>query len=186
MSDKIVFRSTDPDVRAAYEAACAEHSEWSRKIHQLAKELLGPDAYPIVQEGWGRKSLSGFGPVPDDVPAGLRIWKPRNSLSHLVPHKSTKIGQEIAERVKELERAPDVRAALPGMPSCALDGLTIMSPGVDVIDDAIYVYWSNDPDAADTGWSKSAKKVDPELWQRVKLSEYYAAKEAAEESEGAA
>lgn len=181
VSDLVVFRSTDPAVRAAFLDARKRYDDWAVAIAELAREVH-PDAKPMVTHSWGMERFGGITKV-DPVPDGWRIDQQRAGYSPmLVPRRSTKEGKAWLKRIEELRSGPNVRASLLGMPGGGAAGLAYESPGIEIYDDCLYVIWGHDPADLDMGWNpqEAADEVDPKLWERVKLSQYYADKEARE------
>lgn len=173
---KTVFRTSDPAVLAAYNDAIAEHKKWGKEIEAFGREVH-PDAKPMVGWAWGERRFDGLS-VVDPVPHGWRVKSQKRGEDFMVPNKSLKAGKEWAKRMKELYSAPNVRGALPGMPTNVFSGSTLMHPGIDEKDGVLYAVWSNDPRNADTGFSK-VEKLDESLWEQMKLSEWYAMQEEA-------
>lgn len=101
----------------------------------------------------------------DVVPQGWR----RNGNGNIVPNKRLKAGKAAQAQLDELNRqAPrDLSARLKGMPDRAFAGNHLYEPGAFKHEGAIYVYWGGAPE-----------DVDLEVWDELKLSELYAAKEA--------
>lgn len=182
MAELTVFRTSNPVALASFESAVEEYKAWSDRIREFARSAH-PDAHPMVGTAWGQDRFDGISMV-DPIPDGWRVQKQKLGSTYLVPKRSVKAGKEAATRMDELHRAPDVRASLPGMPNVVWMGMGTTSPGVhpDLEQGALYVTWSGDPtgDKANAGFSKTAETVDLNLWERVKLSDYYALKEAKE------
>lgn len=182
MRDLFVFRSDKQEVLDALHAAKDAYLEWSDRIEAFAAEVH-PDSKPMVRrQNRGGGDRFDAVSVREPVPEGWRVKTQREGADLMVPRLSTKAGKAWNERLNEIREAPDIRSSLPGMPSGGLDGLAYVAPGIEEHDGAVWVIWSCDPDAMDSGWSRTSKKVDGFIWERVKLSEYYAMKEALEVS----
>ncbi|MEV7908382.1 hypothetical protein, partial [Streptomyces anulatus] len=90
---------------------------------------------------------------------------------------------EIGRRLDQLV-LPDPRHTLPGgMPPMVTnpDAGRMYQPGVRLLDGALYVVWGCDPEVGDRSVT-----IDPEVWERVRLSVYHLAREAAEDAQKAA
>lgn len=178
----MIFKTTDPVALLAYEEAITEYQLWTDRILAFAKEVH-PDAKPMTSTTWGEHRLGGVSKV-DPIPDGWRVDKNKSGYEeYLVPRRSVKEGKAWAKRLDELRQAPNVRSALPGMPTNVFSGLALLNPGIEERDGTLYVIWSEDPrrDKADTGFSK-VDAVDESIWEHMKLSEWYAMKEAEKES----
>jgi hypothetical protein len=173
MPDKVVYRSTHPDVIAHWEstASAETRNAWRQKVEAAVADLGFPGRRFATQDG--RKVIGVEYPNDEDMPAGWR--RNRNLTSSITPDRRTANGRRIRERLDALT-APCPRENLPGkMPDTAFSrGFGLMKPGVARHGDAVYVTWSEEIDKGD------AAHIDPTVWQRIKLSEYYAALEAEE------
>jgi hypothetical protein len=181
--DKVVFRTTHPEVLTAFKQAVDAYDKWGKRIRAFAKEVH-PDAKPMVSEAWGDRQLGGISMV-EPIPDGWRIDNNKAGYPrYLVPRRSVKAGKEWAKRLDELRNAPSIRSALPGMPSNVVSGISLLNPGLEERNGVLYATWAEDPrrSKADTGFSKT-DTVEESIWEQVKLSEYYAIKESEEVSE---
>ncbi|MFD9950545.1 hypothetical protein ACFWYW_57545 [Nonomuraea sp. NPDC059023] len=165
MSDKVVYRSTHPDVLAAWGFAARAREEWADQMkafldeHGLGKRTVW--TYNVTGEVFGIEDNG------DDIPDG---WRVDSRTGHLMPKLATKRGKAISARLKELPQ-PDPRASMPGMPAECFVSLARLVCGLAELGGALYATWSREI---------SESEVDASLWERVKLSEYYAAVEAHE------
>jgi hypothetical protein len=173
VSDKTVFRSTHPDTLAAWDDVHKRAEEVDRARRTLLDEL-GFEGRPgfIGDIGiYGVQHLDEHGPVPD----GWR--RDANTYEAIVPDRRRKIGKEVGEKFEALNM-PDLRKALPGRMPVTVLNLEISKrhwPAIKRFDDAVYVVWGCDPEKLERG-----DRIDSKVWERIKLSEYYAVVEAAE------
>jgi hypothetical protein len=165
VSDKTVYRSTHPEVLAPWE----ETEKAAEKIGKLRRAVLdelgfeGRAGLITDRDLLGVEHRAEHGPIPEG-------WR-KDSRTHdaIVPDRRRKLGKGIAQRFEQL-RMPDPRR-FQGMPGSCITGGTWLECGVREMGGALYVWWSQPiPES----------KVDLDLWERVKLSEYYAAVEAHE------
>jgi hypothetical protein len=173
VSDKTVYRSTHPDVLKVWDDAHKRAEEIDKARRALLDEL-GFEGRPGLIDDvgiYGVQHLDEHGPVPDG-------WlRDRRTEGAIVPDRRRKLGREVAGKFKGLTM-PDLRRLLPGgMPSTVLH-LEISKrfwPAIKRFDDAVYVVWGCDPEQLER-----ADRINSEVWERVKLSEYYAAVEVHE------
>lgn len=172
MADKTVYRSTHPDVMAAWRTAQEQAIEIGRQRRELLDSLgfVGIRALTTDTHILGVEHLAG------EIPAGWR--RDRQTSMAIVPNRRTKAGAEVGRQLDRLTM-PDPRLILiGGMPHMVWpdDEVRTYWPGRRLLDGAVWVTWGCDPEK-----SGRTVTIDPEVWQRMKLSEYYAAVEAAEE-----
>lgn len=175
MSDLTVYRSTHPDVLAAW-----------NKAEQRAAEIVNQRKAFLAEHGFTERTIAVRGqwmigvahPEDQPVPDG---WRHDRSLTGaIVPARRTTAGKKIGAQLDKLT-LPSPRKNLPGgMPEMAWGDHRMYRPGIALIGDAIYVKWGCDPETVD-----QMAKVDRDVWERVKLSEYYAVLEAEEAAGGA-
>jgi hypothetical protein len=166
-----VWVSRDPAIVALWDKWVEDHREYRRQGDKLLADLglqdrdliemrataLGGDDYLIgvsLHSGDGRQL---------GLPSG--DW--RMDHGGCLPKRRTATQRALYDRFHSVRR-PDLRADLPGMPRSAMRGLTVMAPGVEKIDNAMYVIWDDE-----------VVGIDENVWTRVKMSEYWAAKEEA-------
>jgi hypothetical protein len=186
--DLIVYRSRAPEVLEAHKAA-REATRTYAKQTQAVLDAAGVGGYKVwLSTGhWDYGAFRGI-----DIPEGQEVprgW--RKAKDFAVPDKRTKAGRETGAALRAVKHPGDPMAQVPGMPLDILTPGGFQSPGVRVLEDgaALYVTWRRDPNEAQGSFSGKYEPVDTTLWGRVKLSEYYAAVEAAEaqrETAGAA
>jgi hypothetical protein len=196
--DESAYRSDHPDVLAAWEKLHDDTRAWSRAVSELSEQCGFGTRY--IMSG---PHLVGF-PVPDDgaAPEGWRIRDGRG-MAYLVPDRRRKIGKQIAARMAEVGACPTT-ADLPGMP----DGVSVPKDdqsgpwthtthhpqGHVLLDGYLWCRWALGADLVERPKPEKGDGVltlfqrtffDPALWERVRMSEYHAAHEAAEAAEAA-
>lgn len=184
MGDVVVYRCIDPGVAASVNAYPWDRAEHFRQYEALSAEFFpGQDRKVYVTSGGiGGERFAGFQSLAipptydrhkrewvegtgDDLPKGWRTDK----HGAVVPHKGTREGKAYAARLAAIPPLDDVVLRLVGMPNWSMGGGRMWSPGIRFADGEMFVTWGSEPDG-----------VDPEKWERVKLSVYYAAIEAEE------
>lgn len=171
-TDKVVYRSTHPDVLAHYDntASAEAQNAWREKVEELIAQLGFPGRQFATAGGFEGRYVTGVAhPRDEEIPEG---WRRDSKLPEAItPDRRRAAGKRIAKRLQALPQ-PNPRKAMPGgMPDMAFGAAALMRPGVARYGDAVYVTWSGELDKTD------AAHIDPAVWERVKLSEYYAAKE---------
>ncbi|MFI7449578.1 hypothetical protein ACIBQX_18925 [Nonomuraea sp. NPDC049714] len=163
--DLTVYRTTNADVLKRWHETAKAREAWGEQMKAfLAEHGFGKrQVWTINITGY----IAGIEHDDGDVPEGWRI----DRYGRLVPRRSTKAGKAIAAKLDAL-RQPDPRASLPGMPGECLVSLALLTCGLRVIDDALFATWSQ---------PIPEERVDLDIWERIKLSEYYAAIEADDE-----
>ncbi|REF00240.1 hypothetical protein [Thermomonospora umbrina] len=170
---EVVYRSTHPDVLAHWDRAGSADAQtaWRARVDQVIADLGFPGRRFATSDGLRGVKVTGVEhPKDEPVPAG---WRRDGSLpGAITPDRRRRLGKEVAERLDGLA-APNPRRDLPGgMPDVAFSSLRLMRPGVARLGDAVVVTWSAEIDSGD------AEHIDPAVWERIRLSEYYAAVEA--------
>jgi hypothetical protein len=201
MSDLTAYRSTHPDVLAVIEKWRADMDKWHADSAALLTELGFTDRSFMVHTSMGHRWISGIEYHADDpVPTGWRVWKDRNGQSILTPHKGRKAGKDAQAKLQTCKVPNLPQANLPGMPGDRICNGAWRSPGLREMAGAVYVTWTADalPEIPASGPAREAhlgdderqrkivlaNDVDLAIWERLKLSEYYAAVEAAEAASG--
>jgi hypothetical protein len=175
--DKIVYRSTHPDVLAHWEKTGSADAQraWRKRVQEAIAELGFPGRRFATTNGFDDIDVTAIEhPDSEDIPVG---WKRTKKLAGAIePDKRRAAGKRAAERLAKLT-APNPRRKLPGgMPSMSFIGHSLAKPGLARHGDAVYVTWSRELEDSE------ASNIDPAIWQRVKLSEYYAVLEQQEEA----
>ena len=187
MTMKVVYRSRDPRVLAVIESFEAETKAWAEKAAALLAELGFGDRKWMVQRPPDGMRITGITVRDGDrenPPPGWRIID--HAGPALRPNRRLKAGKEAQTRIDQCQPPKHPRARLPGMPGCYFSATAIHFPNLgDLGDGAVYVDWSTRVPELTADLDPKEKKrrggVDLAIWERVKLSEYYAAVEAAAE-----
>lgn len=167
MSDKTVYRSSHPDVLSAWETTERKHQSIGILRRTLLDELGFEGRPGLITDTHllGVEHRPEHGPIPEG-------WRQDSRTPEaIVPDRRRSLGKKIAVRFEAL-RMPDPRS-FPGMPGTCVTGGRFLECSVREMDGALYVGWSH---------PIPEKHLDLDRWERVKLSEYYAAKEAADEA----
>jgi hypothetical protein len=171
-TDKIVYRSTHPDVLAHWQntASAEAQSVWREKVNKTLADLGFPGRRFATSDGFDDCHVVGVEhPEGEDIPAG---WRRHKDLPvAITPDKRRAAGKRAVERLAAIPR-PNPRKKLPGgMPHVGFGISRFLKAGIARYGDAVYVTWSGELEKGD------ASNIDPAVWERVKLSEYYAARE---------
>lgn len=179
-----VYRSNHPEVMSAWSKLQDEMKAYREREKALIKKLKPKDGTrrrrrPMHQ----RRAFStvpvfvSFEVLPGDTtnpPEGWKVRKVkgRHSLYQdvLDPDKKTKLGKEIAFQITELDRScpPDPRtmgSTIPGVRQSFMGPL----PGLAQYGEYLYMHFDDEPSG----------KID-KRWERCKMSEYWAMREADE------
>jgi hypothetical protein len=185
------YRSSAADVITAWDAYGEDRKRFGADIEALTAEMWpeaveGHKPEPIVTR-WsfdpGKRKLIGWSwPWGVHAPEGWRVDKKAVGWSQMVtPKRSTKEGKVLAKRLDSVR--PVARLDLPGMPLSLLLLPESHSAAVERHGDALYVGWGVDIEAHDHRSTPGGKALDLELWQRIKVSEFFAARESDPEYE---
>lgn len=176
-----VYRSAHPDVLKHWQdtASAEAHNAWREHVETTLANLGFPGRRFAIQ---GENRVIGVEypldqpdqPVPDG-------WRRDQKLrTAIVPARRTALGKKIGDRLDKLGR-PNPRHTLPGgMPEMAFSGLALMHPGVERHGDIVYVSWSGELKGGD------ADRIDPAVWEQIRLSEYHTVLEAEQDAAGQA
>lgn len=179
MSVVAVYRATDPAIMASVEAWKAQWAEWKRSVMKFATTHSESSAPVVNTYADGARHLVGLSYEPDlSIPDGWRVTD-RGGMTYSVPNRRSKAGKALGAEMDSLA----LRAFHPdGMPSAVFVENHWFSPGVEELSGTIYLTWAlvlEECSDDEQGFSKQS--YDPSRWERVKLSEYHAMKEAKEE-----
>lgn len=167
MSGGAFYRSTHPDVVAAWDDTQRRYREWHAATGAFIARYPG-------RHGRQRRSGSSLWFVGLDGETKPDVgW--RFSGGTWVADKRTKAGKALAGEIAALEVTSLGR--LPGIPLVIIsveDGMW-HDPGIRCIDGVVWVSYGCSAEEVERG-----KGVDSVLWDRVKASEYYAAIESAD------
>lgn len=174
-----VYRTTDPELLAAWDAAVERKRQWNEDVADFCEKHSG-DRRSWQGNFLGIEYFDGpLVPADDVVPVGWRRDRKRRGMMR--PNRRTPEGKEIAKAMAGLSRAPSFDAALQGMPSTVngehdpQEGSQRMhSCGASRRDTYLEVTW---------GVNVPAEQVDAR-WTRVSLSQWHLEKEQAEAQGG--
>lgn len=188
MSDyEACYRSSHPVVLAAWDAYGADFRRFADEVAALTAELWpdevgGQKVDPIESRSIfspGQRRLVGWSwPYGVAAPEGWRTVSGPDFVRTIMPKKSTKLGKAVAARMAAV--APIKSMDLPGMPLVLLLLPSTYSAGVERHGDTIYVAWGVDPEQHEPRATPGGKAIDLDIWERIKVSEYFAAREADE------
>jgi hypothetical protein len=168
---EVVYRSTHPDVLAHMERHRLAFQAWRDGVRAALVTLgFNPDDHIWMTDTEFTGIVRALG---DPVPDGWRRDRTADEYV-IVPARRTKLGKQHGQVLDRLTQ-PDPRRSMPGgMPKHAMakGEMTGLTGGFRKIDDAAYVTWSRELRDGD------AARIDPTIWERLKLSEYHAACEA--------
>lgn len=175
ISDPVVYRTRDPEVLAAYRAAWDAIRAYVDAVKAVLDEY-GAGEYQVWTDanGFHPGQICGIDiPEDRDPPEGWRMQG-----DYAVPDKRTGKGRALCKALESVTHPGDPLSALDGMPSLVFTGTGLARPGAVPLEDGtgLYVTWTTGPEQCRDG------EVDRAIWERVKLSEYHAAKEAAAEA----
>ena len=178
--DPIVYRSADPSVVKAWNEACAEIYAYVTATQAVLDEA-GLGRYKVYRHtsGWSPGRFAGLAIQEGwSPPAG---WRMSGSGTYAVPDKRLKAGKQVTAALDAVKHPGGPLLKLIGMPPDTASGRGFTSPQVRMMEDgaALYVIWRTDPDRRESFFRAGQVAVDRGLWQRVKLSGYYAEVERA-------
>jgi hypothetical protein len=171
MGEPTVYRSTHDAALAAWDAAHARAEEIGKARRALLDELgfAGRPALIDERDIIGVQHLPEHGPIPSG-------WRhDRDTSNAIVPDKRNREGKTVAEKLGKLRMPGRGALLVGGLPEMALDLDTSRAhwPSIARMDGAIYVRYGCDPEKKERG-----NRIDFQIWERIKLSEYYLAVEA--------
>ena len=185
MSDFIAcYRSSAPDVIAAWESYGEDRKRFAADLDALTAELWPEKVQnhqpePIVTISSfdpGKRRLVGWSwPWGAKPPEGWKVEKGPEYYQTVSPKRTSKEGKAIAKRMDAVR--PVASLDLPGMPLSLLLLPASYSPAVEHHGGAFYVGWGTDVEAVDPRSTPGGKPLDLEKWERIKVSEFFAARE---------
>jgi hypothetical protein len=179
------YRSAAADVIAAWDAYCADRERFSADVEALTAEMW-PEAVDghkpeplIATSSWdpGKRTLIGWSwPWGVQAPEGWRVDKKGVEWTQMItPKRSTKEGKALAKRLDAV--TPVAVVDMPGMPLFVLALPATYSPAVERHGDTLYVGWGFDVEGHDHRSTPGGKPLDLDKWERIKVSEFFAARE---------
>jgi len=176
VADLTVYRSTHPDVLATRDKYKNAVIQWRQDAARLITELGFPGRQWIVGTAFGGRWLVGVTPR-NSTELPPRGWRRKrfDGRAVFVPDRRTRGGKDAARRLAGCKPPAEPHHDLPGMPAEIEDyeHNRTHSPGVAEMDGAIWVTWSTTP---------PANQVRTDMWERVRLATYYAARERLEDT----
>jgi hypothetical protein len=169
MSDKTAYRTADYAVLSAWKKYAEDREALRLKRHELALRfgrnimVRGSSfGHGTTVVGFERTEDDRDGDTPHD--GVLRVKKHDSTVG---PNIRRKAGKDLAE---EMARLSSPELSLPGMPAWHMGdtdrGMAILRPALWHSDGTVYALWGSDSVPVDDNW------------ERISLSEYYAAKES--------
>lgn len=171
-----VFKARNTQLIDDYEAAAnARFEKYKAKAIALKNEL-GVEQL-AVNSGWGDIRVTGY--VEEDRHADPKPgWRRDAKTGFMKPALRTPEGKAIGQRLKGIWYSAGEKPGLPGV----VMGEGFMGPFVLQKLGGIWYAYITVPLRS---YADDLREVDRELWEPAKLSEYFAAVEAAEESKDA-
>ncbi|AXH89440.1 hypothetical protein [Micromonospora aurantiaca] len=184
MTNEHAYSTNDPTIVNAYRQALADRAEMGKKIAADVKALgAGPRVF-VRDSGFSgiSRSITAIEQQGDHIPDGWRVVR-----GNLEPRRG-KPGEAARQWLAE-HQPVDVRAVMEkhGLPrSCWLPraqefGWSISRPALFEHDGEVWACYAVEPGTSDSGFD-----TEKCTWTPRKLSEFHAAREAAEEAEKSA
>ena len=169
-AQQVAYRSGADVVLAVYRIKSEEfRAHHERLFAQLRDWGLG-DSKGFVSSGSiisRHDSITGVIPINDeDPPPGWR----RDKDGAWVPRLTTKLGKQLKVELEAVQPPIHLLEVLPGMERFTMRGNKIFTPAMFVLDEVMYLYWAAAPDY-----------VDFTIWEEIKISDWYLAKETNDE-----
>lgn len=173
MTAQTAYRCTDPSVAEAFQAWKHEYDTHRRRVIDEAA-AIGKNTGALMTKTVFGNRIVGLAPDdPNDPPAG---WKYMRNKNKLYPDRRTKAGKQAAAWLDSAQPKAHIEFLHQhGMPSDHMNGGQCYTPGAQLVDGELLVNW---------GCDLPAERVTGP-WERIPLSRYYAAIEAAEKAEAA-
>jgi hypothetical protein len=169
---EVAFRSARDEVVKAVLDYQADYEAHRQKLFAQMTAWGFADDHPVmVRPGTlgGASAVTGVKALDEDPPWGWRA--PAAHPEAWVPRMNTRLGKEIAQQLEAVQPPrKSLLERLPGMPSWSMNGNRYFSPSVFLHWDTVYVRWLRNPEPED--------KVDRDLWEQIRLSDWHLAKEA--------
>lgn len=167
MSTEVAYRSSHPDVLGAIQVWRDVRAAFDRNVKAFEKSYDTGDGVKAI--GWTWPSVKITRLDGETMPEGWR----RVNRTQFVPDKRTRSGKQAQADLDTLNStAPrPLLAYAPGMPCECFAGAQLITPAMFERDGALYVGWASEPE-----------NVDDDIWERIKLSEYYTAAEGEDRS----
>lgn len=171
----VAFKATDPAVLEIWNIWSVEMTAQRERLSAFRKEIDPDGLLDLRVRNQSTIAWTPFTCKPDTkdftAPAGWS-WRHSKDYDYMAPKRNTKIGAEWQKRIDEVNAQAPKSLSFPGMPATVWahreQGTYILSFGSFEYEGAVYVYWTALPEG-----------VDRTIWTELKLSAFYAVKEAA-------
>lgn len=171
----ILFKAKVPAALNEWEAANTPlFDKWRADVVQLKEDLGGRDTLRR-NIGWAEGWVASGYIEPDRKAAPLPGFRRDSGSGHMLPALRTKVGKEWAARLSAITYRP---APTPGVPEIVMGGGYMGAFRIEHLGDDWFAWLGFNPYAGGDN-PREMEKVDADLWEEAKFSEYYAAKEAA-------
>lgn len=170
-NDEHVYSTSDPAVVAAFKSTAEAFRDGGRRAREDAEKLGKNKGALMISGPLGKPRAVGLEPDdPADPPQG---WQYIKSRGRLEPCRG-KAG-EAARNWLDAHQPPDLRGVMGehGLPAYYRRGHIIGAPALFEHDGTVWALFGGEPQGSCS-------------WERRKLSEFYAAREAADEAEKSA
>lgn len=166
---KTVYKSTHQTVLDYWDHIHDEQTAYPKRVREYAERHgMGPSVYYFGSRVHSFEWTESL----DDIPNGWRhnTQESTSTVTLVTPNLRTKIGKQIRQELDSLGKIPST-SGCPGLPHTVFykneAGVSFFEgPRLKKIGDVIY-----------TRFRAAAVEVDEEIWQQIKLSEYYLAVE---------
>lgn len=166
---RTVYKSTHQAVLDYWDHIHDEQTAYPKRVREYAEQHgMGPHIYYL---GSRVRAFEWTGSL-DDIPNGWRhaTQESTSTVTLIRPNLRSKLGKKIDQELADLGKIPST-SGCPGLPHTVFyrtDGGTsyFESPRLKKIGDTIYARFR-----------AAAVEADTELWEQIKLSEYYLAVE---------
>jgi len=186
MSVTCAYRSRDPEVVKSWTDATDAIRAYVEATRAVL-EAAGLGGYQVYRDshGWRPGHFAGLA-IPDGEkpPAGWRM-----TARYAVPDKRTKAGRQAEAALAAVKHPGDPLLKLAGMMPDAENGNgAFVSPAVRLLEDGttVYVGWPACPEGRQSFLGPRGVTVDLDRWERIPLSTYWLAFEAADAAKAAA
>lgn len=171
MSEESAFRSSHPDVLAAWADSVSRRQAWTEAVGRFVKE--NPD-HKGLETSWATR-LAFVGLRGEEKPGPE--WRYVSERDFWVPDKRTKAGKALSQQCDEL--AIFGLWNLPGMPTeLMIDNHRLLSPGgFEAADGTIWLHWGCSAERVGTGSPLGGSDLNLEIWESAPLSAYHLALE---------
>lgn len=173
MSLDVAYRSDASEVLDVWDETTRRYKAYSEACSAFEAEF--PE-FALLQRGSGdRRYICGLRHREGGADGPGHGWRYQSTMDGWVPDRRVKAGKEFDRRFRD-ELKVNGLAVFPGMPSNVMVPGHWYSHGTFEYKRVVYVNWAAEPAKV----VEEQEEFDGTLWQRIPLSEYHAAHEAAE------